>query len=146
MIKHKSKDAKEDLETFRKFSSEHLKSRREYYGRLWEDAPEEFKSDIINQIKKEMEWMFDLHPYYVGKRWLQCNASRYPRYCRVSNIEWEFPDITNSDKLYPVVKSMKIDDHDVNGKITYSMTYNYPEEDWFLDGWVNRKSNDIDDD
>lgn len=48
MIKHKSKDAKEDLETFRKFSSDHLKSRKEYYEHLWEDIPEDFKSDMIN--------------------------------------------------------------------------------------------------
>jgi hypothetical protein len=150
MRKHRSEDVKEDLNRFRQECERNVKAYRDGYLHMAEgfsDAPEYIKKLELDRLEEDYKRLFyynlDLHPFYVGKRWRQngVNLSAY----RIGEIEWDFPNL-KSDRTYPLIKKLRIDSHDKNGKLYDSMYYEYPEdEDWFMSGFINRATSDMDD-
>jgi hypothetical protein len=128
MIKHRNKELRNDLKEFRENVSDYMKYQQRFYLDFIKEAPEEMLVNEIPRLKKryndEMLYHISKHPLYVGKRWKECNISSY--YYRISNIEWDIPEITD-ERLYPIIKKIVVDDCHLNGKICSSSITEYPE-------------------
>jgi hypothetical protein len=150
MIKFHSENIRRDIERFHEECAHYMKHSKEHYNRLLEilnNAPEDIKDKELSSFKQdykgEMERFIARSPLYVGKRWRNCGV--YASFNRISKVEWEFPNITD-DRLYPVIKSITVDDCYKDGKVDRSDVTEYPEsnED-FIRGLETKQFNDLDD-